>query len=223
MNFQVEVSLVSGNTLIESSLDKVIDSYFEKDNMDDLEDYLDSFEGIDRIIEVDIDCLSMIQKKYGFSSNPNGLPFPEETIINNVCKSDYDDTTILVSVESFDREVTFHVQTVDGIYNSSQGCWITTENSDGDIDQDDFPGFDFDKIIEFAEIFLKQSYIVYNGFVICKEDTIKVLDENPNYLNRDASPYTKKYHLIKDGFESIEEAKAFIDNEKTGCKPHNGG
>jgi hypothetical protein len=50
----------------------------------------------------------------------------------------------------------FYVQTTEGEYDYSGGCWITTESSRGeDINWDDYPKFNRTKIVNAAEEFLK--------------------------------------------------------------------
>jgi len=75
---------------------------------------------------------------------------------------------------------TFYVQTVDGEYRSSLGCWITTDTEHDDIDHDDYPEIDI--VIKAAEKFAESLLDVDNKI------------ENPNYHNKDASPYQRRFN-----------------------------
>jgi len=103
-----------------------------------------------------------------------------EQVIDNVVFSDFDEegNTVSVTATSKGNTNTFHVQTTDGEYRSSLGCWILTDESNGDIDADDYPEFDFDEIVKEAE---KLAETAAKG------------EENPNYFNKDASPYTRRF------------------------------
>jgi len=98
-------------------------------------------------------------------------------IINSVEFGD-GESIIEVSVSVGDKTEKFHVQTVDGEYRCSLGCWILTDDSDGDIDFDDYPEFNFNEIISVAE---KLAGKHTQG------------EENNNYFNKDASPYTRRF------------------------------
>lgn len=101
-------------------------------------------------------------------------------VIGKVEFADFDDegTTVSVTVTSNGVTETFHVQTVDGEYRSSLGCWITTNDDGEDLDHDDYPDFDFDEIIAKAEALAESKA---QG------------EENPNYFNKDSSPYTRRF------------------------------
>lgn len=109
-----------------------------------------------------------------------------EQIINRVEFADFDDegTTVSVTATADEKTETFHVQTVDGEYRSSLGCWILTDDSGEDLDQDDYPDFDFSEIISKAEDMAGSN--------------IKG-EENPNYFNKDSSPYARRF--IKNEIE----------------------
>jgi len=93
--------------------------------------------------------------------------------IINVYSSDFDNTTIVVET---DKEA-FYVQTVDGEYRFSLGCLISTEN--GEISEDDYP--EIDVIIKEAEKYA-ESKLDFDNLV-----------ENPNYYNKDTSPYQTRF------------------------------
>ncbi len=103
-----------------------------------------------------------------------------EQVIDNVEIADFDEegTTISVTATANENSETFHVQTVDGEYRSSMGCWILTNDSDGDIDEEDYPDFNFTEIIKEAEDLAEQNA---DG------------EENPDYYNKDQSPYTTRF------------------------------
>lgn len=107
-------------------------------------------------------------------------------VINKVEFADFDDegTTVSVTVTSNGKTETFHVQTVDGEYRSSLGCWIFTNDDGEDLDQNDYQGFDFAEIISKAE-----------GLAELRIDG----EENPSYINKDSSPYTRRF--IQDDSE----------------------
>ena len=78
----------------------------------------------------------------------------------NIVATDYDlfgdDNEPTIIVETTEHK--FYVQTTNGVHDSSLGCWITTDDSDGDINWDDYAevyGADsdavFSVIIEVAE------------------------------------------------------------------------
>lgn len=77
--------------------------------------------------------------------------------IINVEISDFDDATIRVEADSGPKKEVFYVQTVGDEYRSDLGCWVTTDYSDGDINEDDYPEFDISEIIDAAENFLSSS------------------------------------------------------------------
>tara|TARA_R110000851_G_scaffold229771_1_gene382506 strand:+ start:295 stop:615 length:321 start_codon:yes stop_codon:yes gene_type:complete len=101
--------------------------------------------------------------------------------INSVEVSDFNfiDTTVSVNVTASKKTETFHVQTVGGEYRSSCGCWIFTGENGDDLDRDDYPDFDFTEIIQAAE---EEA-----------EESVGDREKNPNYLNKDASPYTHRF------------------------------
>jgi len=92
------------------------------------------------------------------------------------CSWDEGETTVKVETPT----TTFYVQTVDGEYRSSLGCWITTDTEHDDIDHDDYPEIDI--VIKAAEKFAESLLDVDNKI------------ENPNYHNKDASPYQRRFN-----------------------------
>ena len=82
-----------------------------------------------------------------------------ETLIIELSIADFceDGTTVGVLAQSIGQELEkFYVQTHNGKYNIQAGCWLTTETSFGEIDEDDFADFDFNLIIDSAEQYLAQ-------------------------------------------------------------------
>jgi hypothetical protein len=86
----------------------------------------------------------------------------------------YGETTVVVKTDT----VTFYVQTVDGKYRPSLNCLISTDEK-GEIDEDDYSYIE--TIIEEAEEHAESLLDLDN------------LIENPNYLNKIASPYQRRF------------------------------
>jgi len=101
-----------------------------------------------------------------------------EKVSDAYCEGDCDGA-LTVKVET--STTIFYVQTVDGEYRGSLGCWITTEGHEGDIDFDDYPDIDFDIVIKEAEKYA-ESKLDFDNLV-----------ENPNYYNKDTSPYQNRF------------------------------
>tara|TARA_R110000868_G_scaffold8061_3_gene41714 strand:+ start:1720 stop:2064 length:345 start_codon:yes stop_codon:yes gene_type:complete len=81
------------------------------------------------------------------------------TVITSISMNlDCSDTVEVTARSATHEEETFYVQTTDGLYRSDLGCWLLTSTSDGDIDQDDYPFFDFGEIVSEAEEFLQAQY-----------------------------------------------------------------
>ena len=89
-----------------------------------------------------------------------------------------DDFTVMVDVSEGDKSHRFYVQTTDGEHRPALGCLIYTDTSNGDVDYDDYP-YDFYEIIDAVEDFVEKHSEEY--------------EENPEYLNKDATPYTCRY------------------------------
>ena len=96
--------------------------------------------------------------------------------VSSADSGDEGETTVKVETPT----TTFYVQTVDGEYRSSLGCWITTDTEHDDIDHDDYPEIDI--VIKAAEKFAESLLDVDNKI------------ENPNYHNKDASPYQRRFN-----------------------------
>lgn len=112
----------------------------------------------------------------------------KETIINEVEVCDYDgetpnDCTVQVTATAGGETVAFYVQTIDGEYRPALNCWISTDDSDGDIHPDDYPGFDFDVIEKAAE---------------AEAEKEAEGADNPRYFNKYASPYERRF-LASEG------------------------
>lgn len=148
--------------------------------------------------------------------------------ITNVELADFYDDQATVSVTvtaeskdfSIDKDETFHVQTVDGEYRSDLGCWITTDNSDGDISYEDYPYFDFDEIIEKAENFLSDNskyistmYLINNRYACIVErfKKVEIVTVNPNFINSDTSSYQCEYSAAIEEFETVEDAYKYLE------------
>ena len=79
------------------------------------------------------------------------------TIITSTEITDCGDVKV-GAVSSHGEQENFYVQLTDNAYMPSLGSWITTDDCGEDIDQDDYPDFDFDVIIEAAEDFAKEDF-----------------------------------------------------------------
>lgn len=106
----------------------------------------------------------------------------------NIVATDYDffgdDNEPTIIVETTEHK--FYVQTTNGVHDSSLGCWITTDDSDGDIDWYDY-----------AEAYSADSDEVISTI-------IQVAETEAKRLLKD-----KKLETIRDNDESGEiEAKA---------------
>lgn len=135
--------------------------------------------------------------------------YPVVMSITNTEIADYDDdgSTIIVTAEDIDgNEEAFHVQTVDGEYRSDLGCWVTTPDSDGDIDSDDYPTFDMKEVISAAESAAarfnseeRTDYTIDNEavYLINKPDGVEVVVENRNFINKYTSSYQRRFRSIK--------------------------
>ena len=77
--------------------------------------------------------------------------------IEKVEISDFDDTTVSVTVCTYDVAETFHVQTHDGKHDRPSGCWIFDQDGNGEdiLHDDDYFHIDFNEVIELAEEYLK--------------------------------------------------------------------
>jgi len=94
-------------------------------------------------------------------------------------EGDGEEGTLTVKVET--KTTNIYVQTVDGEYRGSLGCWITTDTDPEDIDFDDYPDIDFDAVIKSAEQFA-ESLLDYDNLI-----------DNPNYYNKQTSPYQRRF------------------------------
>ena len=144
----------------------LVQQYFEENNLDQEGNDMSNFRDDQHFMieELENDRVKTIQKDLKVSS-----------------ADDETDGEGELTVEVETQTKTFYVQTVDGEYRSSLGCWITADGDEGDIDFDDYPDIDFDIIIkaaeEFAESLLDYDYLI----------------DNPNYYNKDTSPYQKRF------------------------------
>jgi hypothetical protein len=132
---------------------------------------------------------------------------------------DCSDTVEVTARSATHEEETFYVQTTDGLYRSDLGCWLLTSTSDGDIDQDDYPFFDFGEIVSEAEEFLQAQYeikkTIIRGFylkVYC--DKVEVVELNRNFINKDTSSYATEYNLVKT-FNDESDAHEYIAHENS--------
>jgi len=126
---------------------------------------------------------------------------------------------IIVKVKSKKRTVEFFVQLVDSEFRSDLGCWITTNESDGDLNPEDYPDFDISEIIEYAEKFDRQNTeMIETDFKFHHESiyieysfkNIQLVIENSNFINSDQSSYQTRYEPANIFFDTIEEAFDYL-------------
>jgi len=126
-------------------------------------------------------------------------------------------STVEVDAEDiFGKTVTFSVQTIDHEHRSDLGCWITTDNSNGDINYDDYPTFDINEIIYQAEQYIKKiQKITWASarYYIKKvsNDCFVVLEENRNFINSATSSYQREYEELET-FSSKKDALSYINS-----------
>ena len=136
---------------------------------------------------------------------------------------DEDGTTVAVEVECAGQTETFFVQTVDGDYRSDLDCWVTTATSDGDIDYDDYPLFDFDEIIKVAEKYIRSlvtaewtKYTIdgQRVYLLIRDESVDIVTENSDYINQYTSSYQTMWDKNLGRFNSKEDAIEFLENRK---------
>lgn len=127
---------------------------------------------------------------------------------------DFRDTVEVKAINAIGETETFYVQTTDGLYRSDLGCWLLTSTSDGDIDQDDYPFFDFDLIVSEAEKCVQDDYEIKDTKsselylkVYC--DKVEVVKINRNFTNQYQSSYQTEYTLVET-FNNEGDADEYI-------------
>jgi hypothetical protein len=137
------------------------------------------------------------------------------TVISDMSLNiDFSDTVEVQATNAIGETETFHVQTTDGLHRSDLGCWLLTSTSDGDIDQDDYPFFDFGLIVSKAEKFVQAQYEIKetnNSDLYLKVycDKVEVVEINRNFINQDQSSYQTEYTVIEE-FEDEDGAIEYI-------------
>ncbi|MEL0637661.1 hypothetical protein V6259_12910 [Marinomonas sp. TI.3.20] len=122
----------------------------------------------------------------------------------------------VVATDVADETQTFTVQLTDGDYRSDLGCWITTVDSGGDIDCDDYPFFDMSVIIKAAENAITERFTltyIKDGIYLQKDletNECELLEENHNFINPDQSSYQNKWDKLLGTFDTEDEALEFI-------------
>jgi hypothetical protein len=96
--------------------------------------------------------------------------------IKTMSKADHDRDTVEIVTE----EGTYSVQTVDGEFRPALGCLIFLDQGSGQEEVDHTKLDDLDMIIRAAEDY-------------SEEDMDDDLTANPEYFNKDQSPYTPRY------------------------------
>lgn len=129
---------------------------------------------------------------------------------------------IEVIAKSNGKSEMFFVETLHGEYRGD--CSIIRYDSDGHVNQNDYPDFDFDKIIDAAEK-LSQSFYTkteyyYEGYRmwIHQSDPCNfwICKRNPDYINSQANCYDSPFSRLIGAFftleEALEYAKEVADN-----------
>ncbi|MDH3325158.1 MAG: hypothetical protein OEM38_00410 [Gammaproteobacteria bacterium] len=142
---------------------------------------------------------------------------------------------IEVEAESSGITETFTIQLCDNKFRSDLGCWITTSDSDGDICFDDYPDFDFDKIIEEAEECSTSSFAdryteekiefncaINSCVVVMREEKetgeIELVIEDIGHIGSYQTRYSETGRKFISKSEAIEYAKQFRTEDHQDCK-----
>lgn len=99
-------------------------------------------------------------------------------MIKKIKIADFCDEGSTVEITTINDQI-FYVQTVDGEYRYSLGCLVTDSVGDevNSVDLDD----DFiNDIIKAAEKYME-------------ENSSDDVEENPRYINKDSTPYERRY------------------------------
>lgn len=133
-----------------------------------------------------------------------------------------DGSTVSVSVlDKNDIAFDFYVQTVDGLYRSDLGCWLLTSDSDGDINQDDYPSIDFAQVIKQAEVFLSEqveekatehSIDGEDVYLLISSNNVKVVTRNSRFINKDTSSYQREYSEPLYVADDVQDAEQYLAN-----------
>ena len=132
------------------------------------------------------------------------------------------------AVSSHGEHENFYVQLTDGIYRPGSGCWIRRDECGEDIDQDDYPSFDFDELIKAAEVFLAEEFesnftekeiyfnVRINGRIVvmnvCNETgKTELLVKNVGNF----SAHEREYSESRLEFDSEAKALEFADSFRT--------
>ena len=135
---------------------------------------------------------------------------------------DFDDTVEVTAINGVGETETFHVQTTDGLFRSDLGCWILAPGNDGDIDQDDYPFFDFDLIVSEAEKYVRDTYEIKetaNSELYFKvyNNKVEIVELNRHFINSDSSSYQTEYKLVET-FEDEDDADKYITERTKSTK-----
>ena len=135
---------------------------------------------------------------------------------------DFDDTVEVTAINGVGETETFHVQTTDGLFRSDLGCWILAPGNDGDIDQDDYPFFDFDLIVSEAEKYVRDTYEIKetaNSELYFKvyNNKVEIVELNRHFINSDSSSYQTEYKLVET-FDDEDDADKYITERTKSTK-----
>lgn len=136
-----------------------------------------------------------------------------EIIDVSVLDDEYGETAVIEATDAIGKTLIFTVQTTDGEYRSDLGCWLGAD-ADADIDQDDYPFFDFSLIISEAEKCVRDTYEVKETssselYLKVYSNKVEVVRINRNFTNKDQSAYQTEYKFIET-FEDEDEANEYI-------------
>lgn len=112
----------------------------------------------------------------------------------------------------------FYVQVIDGEYRSDLGCWVTTNDSDGDINQEDYAEFNISDLIQRTEQFVSEQYperhIRGNWYAIKDGDDFYAVEENSGFINSATSSYMRRF--CQDTLsicDDLDEAIEYINEQ----------
>lgn len=134
--------------------------------------------------------------------------------ITNVEVHEYLDNGPLIEVAatSNGKSEVFYVETLHGEYSGD--CSITTLNSDGHVNQDDYPDFDLGKIADEAEklsqsFYTKTEYYFYGRRMWIHQSSpcsFCIFEGNSDYINSQTNCYDTPFSRLIGSFFTLEEA-----------------
>ncbi|MFT6835036.1 MAG: hypothetical protein ACJA0H_001070 [Francisellaceae bacterium] len=130
----------------------------------------------------------------------------------SILDDEYGSTAIVEAQNAIGKKETFYVQTTDAEYRSDLGCWLIAGGDD--IDQDDYPFFDFHLIISSAERCVRDTYEIKETadselYLKVYNNKVEVVELNRNFINKDSSSYQTEYKLVET-FVDEDDADKYI-------------